>query len=131
MKRRRGTSVVEMAFALPVLFVIVFGLIEVGHSFLVLHAIQDAARAGCRVAICPHATNADVLAKVDGLLQAEGFKNTSTTVLLNNSPQDVSQAATGDVVCVQVVISAADVSLIPNCPPPTGDLHGSFQLRIQ
>ncbi|MBI3866601.1 MAG: pilus assembly protein, partial [Planctomycetia bacterium] len=32
---RRGATTVEMAFAVPILFLIVFGLIEVGHAFMV------------------------------------------------------------------------------------------------
>ena len=120
-----------MAFAVPVLFAIVFGLIEVGHAFMVQHVIQDAARQGCRAAICPHSTNSAVLKTVNGLLAGEGITKATTTILVNNSAGDVSQAQTSDEICVQVAIAATDVSIVPNYSYLSGKLQGNFTLRLQ
>src|SRR5438477_226878 len=108
---RRGATTVEMALAVPILLLIVFGLIEVGHAFMVQHVIQDAARQGCRAAICPHSTNAVVTSAVAGLLQGEGIKKATTTILVNGSAGDVARAQTDDEISVQVVIAASDVSI--------------------
>src|SRR5690242_9604664 len=124
----RGATTVEMAFAVPILFVIVFGLIEVGHAFMVQHVIQDAARQGCRAAICPHNTNAAVISTVDALLRGEGIKKATTAILVNGSPGDIGAARTSDEISVQVTIAASDVSIVPSYCYLTGKLQGSFSL---
>lgn len=62
--RRAGATTVGMAIVGPLLFLIVFGLFEVAYGFMVQHLIQDAARDGCRIAMCYRNSNAIVLATV-------------------------------------------------------------------
>ena len=47
---RRGAVVVEFALVLPVLFLLVFGIIEFGHIFFVRQGLINAARVGARTA---------------------------------------------------------------------------------
>ncbi len=51
-KRRRkgqeGATLMELALILPVFVLLVFGLIELGHSWYITHAINAASREGAR-----------------------------------------------------------------------------------
>ncbi len=46
---RRGVEVVEFALVLPVLVLLMLGAIEAARAVMVVHALQEAAQAGCRV----------------------------------------------------------------------------------
>lgn len=46
---RRGTTIVEMAFVLPVFLFFVFALIEFGHAQMVNNVLRSACRAGARL----------------------------------------------------------------------------------
>ncbi len=48
---RRGAAAVEMAFIVPVVFVVIFGIIEFGRLWLVVQTLNECARYGCRMAI--------------------------------------------------------------------------------
>jgi Flp pilus assembly protein TadG len=120
-----------MAFAAPVLFIIALGLFEVAHAFSVQHLIQDAARQGCRAAVCPHSSNARVNRLVDDLLRGEGVTRAKTVILVNQAPGEIAQARSTDQITVNVSIAAPDVSIVPGLKYLTGTLRGSFTLRLQ
>lgn len=124
-------TTVELAFTLPVLLLIVVGLLEVAHAMMLQHVIQDAARQGCRTAICPRSTNAAVQSTVATLLQAEGVSRATTTILVNNVAGEVSQARSSDNICVQVTIAASDASIVPGSHYVVNSLKGSFTLRLE
>ena len=119
---RQGASTVEMAIVAPVLFAIIFGLFEIAYGYMVHHLIQDAARQGCRVAVCYGETNTDVSAKVNSLLQAEHISGSTTKIMVNNAVANVSTAKAGDLVTVQITVPAANVSFFP----VTGYLKGQL-----
>ena len=127
--RRAGAMTVEMAIVGPLLFLIVFGLFEVAYGFMVQHLIQDAARQGCRVAMCYRKTNATVLATVNTLLNAEGVAGATTTILVNNVSADVSAAKTGDDITVQVTVAASNVSPFPVTGYLKGQLKATCTMR--
>lgn len=47
----RGTEVVEWAFALPLYFLILVGIVEFARAAIIFTMLQDAARAGARYAV--------------------------------------------------------------------------------
>ena len=49
--RRDGQSLVEFAFALPVLLLLLLGIIDLGRGFYIREQVSDAARAALRTAI--------------------------------------------------------------------------------
>ena len=52
--RQHGLSTVEFALVAVVLFMMIFGVIEVGRAFFVASALDEATRRGARVAVvCP------------------------------------------------------------------------------
>ena len=53
-RNQQGTTTVEFAILGSVLFVLIFGVIEVGRAFLVWNSVAEATRRGARVAaVCP------------------------------------------------------------------------------
>lgn len=65
---RRGLAVVEAAIFFPLLFLLLFGMIEYGWAFLKFQCINNAAREGVRVAVRDGATDADWRAAVVNVL---------------------------------------------------------------
>ncbi len=52
--RQHGLSTVEFAIVAVVLFMMIFGVIEVGRAFFVASALDEATRRGARMAaVCP------------------------------------------------------------------------------
>ena len=59
---QRGAAAVEMALVLPLLFMLVFGIIEFGFIFNRFITVTHAAREGVRVYALPGKTTADAVA---------------------------------------------------------------------
>ena len=127
--RRAGASTVEMALVAPVLFLIVFGVFEIAFAYMVHHQIQDAARQGCRAAICYGKTSTDVLSKVNTLLAAEHITGATTTILVNNAAADVSTATAGDQISVQIKVPASKVTMFPTHGFLSGQLTALCTMR--
>ena len=129
---RRGAATVEMAFAVPVLLLLLFGIAEISHAFMVQHVIQDAARQGCRLAVLPGATNSAVTTSVGNLLQGEGITKATATILVNGAAGDVTTAQTNDNITVQVAMNATDATIVPGTSYFTGrQFIGSCTLRCE
>ena len=127
--RRAGASAVEMAFVAPVLLLIVFGLFEIAHAFMVQHLIQDAARQGCRVGISFRKTNAMVQDTINRLLQAEGITGANTTITVNGTTSDLSVAPAGADIRVRITLATSRVSLFPGSGYLTGQLTAACDMR--
>jgi Flp pilus assembly protein TadG len=109
-RRRRGTSVTELAMVLPVVLVFVFGAIDFAQVMFAYGTVSDAARAGARYAIAhgaassqpagPTANDANVAAVVQFYAFGLGSSNvtaTSTWTLGTNaigSPVNVTASYT-------------------------------------
>lgn len=65
---RRGTTVVETAFVLPVFLMFVLALIELGHAQMVQNVLRSACRSGARLGSTDGQTSADVEAHVRRIL---------------------------------------------------------------
>lgn len=50
-ERENGTTAVELAFALPVLLLLIFGIVEIGRYYFVQHTLQFGTREGTRLAL--------------------------------------------------------------------------------
>jgi Flp pilus assembly protein TadG len=127
--RRQGASAVEMALVAPIVFTFIFGLFEIAYGYMVHHLIQDAARQGCRVAVCYGESNTDVKAKINSLLQAEKISGSTTTIKVNNAVSDVSTAKAGDLVTVQINVPRANVSFFPATGYIKGPVYALCTMR--
>ena len=132
--RRRAAVTVEMALITPVLFILLFGVLQVGYAFVVQHALQDAAREGCRVATLRTRSNTTATTTIKSYLQSQGIDpaKTATTILVNGSAGDVSTAKAADVVQVKISMGLADAALFPGFfSSYTGTMKGVVSLRCE
>src|SRR5882724_3749072 len=97
---RKGTTVVEVAIVIPVFFVFIFGLVEIGRAFMASHLLTNAARTGCRQGILSNATTSDIATAVDGALGQQGISGYTTTVAVNGVTADAASAQSNDEISV-------------------------------
>lgn len=125
---RVGAHLVEFAVVIPVFFVFVFGLIEVGRSLMVGSLITNASRVGCRTGTLPGKTDTDVAAAVDGLLSGQGITGYTTTIKVNGSAANVSTAQSTDTITVIVSVPVANTSWLPSLLYVKGSITGQFSM---
>ena len=107
---RRGAAAVEFAVMAPLLFLLVFGMIEVGRGLMVQQLLSNAARDGARSAILEGATVEDVEASVAGYLGDSNISGVEVTV----KPAPLTLAQGGDPVQVTVRVPFTAVSWLPS-----------------
>lgn len=61
---RRGVAAVEFALIAPVMFLITFGMIEIGSVMMIKNSLTQASRSGARAASLPMSTVEGIYAKV-------------------------------------------------------------------
>jgi Flp pilus assembly protein TadG len=66
-ERRRGVTVVEMAFVLSIALLFLFGILEYGRYLMVLHTTNNAAREGARYAVV-HTGDGTTLSQVTAVV---------------------------------------------------------------
>jgi Flp pilus assembly protein TadG len=71
----------EFAVALPVLFMLLFGIIEFGLAFSRAQAVEAAAREGGRLASLSSTTSNDVASRVDAVLAGTSLDGPPTIVV--------------------------------------------------
>jgi len=79
-KRRPGTTTVEVAICLPLLFAFLFGAYELSRCNMLLHAAESAAYEGARVGIVPGATKEKIEDAVAFVLTSVGATKFDVTV---------------------------------------------------
>lgn len=97
-----------MACVLPLLFLLILGSIELGRGVMVKHVLEEAARAGCRVAVVDSSTKEDVLRVVDEAMQAANLPDYRVTV----SPDPPTNLGPFETVTVTVTVDCTDVSWV-------------------
>jgi Flp pilus assembly protein TadG len=103
-RSQRGANLVEAALVLPLLILLTFGIIELGHAYSVYQTITNGAREGARYSVAPAPgtstlpADTDVKAHVCNYLQA------------------------GAVSCATAATAHATVSVCQSCPAATGGL---------
>lgn len=141
---RRGTTVVETAFVLPVYLVFVFGIIEFGHVQLVNTALRSATRIAARQGSTNGQTTADVQATVlrvlgsaidtenvqvfvrdAGVLDEGGSLPDSGQGIEALPPLEISEAEPRQLFLVRARVAYNDVALLPM------SLFGGVQLEGQ
>jgi Flp pilus assembly protein TadG len=76
-RRRRGKAVVEFAFVAPLLFLLIFGMIEFGRVVMVMQILTNAVREGGRLAAVSATSNTDIENVVRGYLTNSGVNSTA------------------------------------------------------
>ncbi len=102
---RRAAVAVELAVMAPVMFAMLFGIIEFGWLFSVRNTLINAAREGARLGALQGVTAGEIEARVTTYLEPMGLETHATI--------DVVEPTTEDpIVTVTVRIPQADVSLV-------------------
>ena len=94
--RRRGAALVEFAVVAPVLFFIVFGIIELGRAFMVKELLTEAARRGARAAIVEGATTSQIQSAAQQCLSTIGINGDQVTISVNDAPVGSVNPATAE-----------------------------------
>lgn len=100
----------EFAVVAPVLFLMIFGMIEFGRLIMVQQIMTNASREGAREAVLDGATSTTVDTHVREYLQGTSIDPNGVTVAFNISPQS---ATAGDAVTVTLTLDFNDVSWLP------------------
>ena len=113
-RRRRGVALVEFAMVVPVVFVFMFGLIELSRYVMVQQALSSAAQRGCRKAMLATTINDGAVESAvrDYLGSALGSVADSDLVRIDVSPSGLNDIDSGTEITVQVQVSAADISWV-------------------
>ena len=114
-RTRRAAAVVEMAVVAPLLFAVLFGIIEYGWVFTIKQGLTNATREGARVAVLPGSTDAEILERVNNYLAPLGV--TTHTIELTRATTETP------VETVHVFVPYADVTLI-------GEFFGSTDYNL-
>ncbi|MFN4260919.1 MAG: TadE/TadG family type IV pilus assembly protein [Gemmataceae bacterium] len=132
--RRRGAAAVEFAFNATVLFMIIFGMIEIGRGIMVRHLLNNAARVGARAGIIEGTSTSQIVTTVRNQLIGYGIAdNVQVTVLVNGQSGDASNAQAGDTITVVAAVPANSTTLLPSSlniiPRITGNQSERFTLN--
>jgi hypothetical protein len=76
----RGQALVEFAFVLPLLLLLLVGIIEMAGAWRTLQVVTNASREAARTAVVPMSSPAAVRDILDGYLLSAGFDPTLATV---------------------------------------------------
>jgi Flp pilus assembly protein TadG len=117
---RRAAAAVEMAVVAPLLLTMVFGIIEFGWVFWVKETLTNATREGCRVAVLPGSTDAEIRARFDQAVAPTGLNITNAMVALTHS------TAANPVETVTVTVPRSQVSLLGNISLLPGITNGNI-----
>ncbi|HKD35983.1 MAG TPA: TadE/TadG family type IV pilus assembly protein [Pirellulales bacterium] len=112
-RRRRGTTAVEFAFVGSTVFLIFFGVLELGRALMVTHLLTNAARAGARAGVIEGTSTASIKSVVQSALTSVGISGENVTVQVNDGSTDASASQAGDEITVKATISASSVSWLP------------------
>lgn len=128
---RAGALTVETALVLPVLGILLTGLMEFGHFFLVVNTLNSAARQGVQIGCYEEVTSAQVTTRVQQIVGAALNANQATVTVRDASVFDtanvnastinydtlplkeVSTCKRGDCFLVQVSVPYNNVALLP------------------
>ena len=87
----RGAALVEMAIALPLLFLLLFGIIEFGAAFDKKISLNQGVREGARQAVVTNYTTADLVTYTKSRI---GLNTSKTKVYVNVGSTAVGQPVT-------------------------------------
>ncbi len=113
-KDRRGAAAVEFAIIAPLFFLLILGMVEIGRAVMVQQIITNASREGARLAVLPGENNANVINRVNDILNDSGISGATTVILTeDDSSLNIQDVAYGDVVKVKVTVPFSEVSWMP------------------
>jgi Flp pilus assembly protein TadG len=106
----RGAELIEMAFVLPLLLLIVVGIVDFGFLFRELSVVTNAAREGARAGVLPeYGADQNVVDRVQQYLDASGV---NVTCALGNAGPCRVNAPVQSIASPSGTIQARNVSVV-------------------
>ncbi len=129
-REERGAVAVELAFVLPILILLLFGIVEFSIAYNRTQALHAAAREGARVASQSYATKSDIESRVTSALEPITFSS-PPSITIDPGTNQPCNLRNGDPVSVQ--IDASDEIDIPLWPggPLSVTLTGKGEFRCE
>lgn len=114
-RARRGATLVEFAVVAPVLFLLIFGIIEFGRLMMVQQAMTNAAREAGREASLATTLNAADVDTAARSFMSRVMTNASNAqkVRVNITPASMASVPSGTPVTVAIDVNFSDVSWLP------------------
>lgn len=116
---RRGAAAVEMAMVMPVLFLMLFGIIEFGWMLSVQNSLVNAAREGARIGALLGYGADDMQARVTEVLTPMGLQDKVSVTITEATPESPD-------VGVELSVQRSQISLLQNF---FGFSDGALQAR--
>lgn len=107
LKSRRGVTAVEFAMAAPVLFLMLYAALELGHANMTFNTVEAACYEGARVGIVPGAQAADCIAAAERILAISKIRGASVSVV----PPSLDTPSNS--VQVRITLPYADTAVMP------------------
>jgi len=85
---KSGMAAVEMAFILPLFFVLMLGMFDIGRWCWVRNVVNDAASQGARAAMLHEYTEADIWSVVESEVQGGGINSSPEVVVSERIPEE-------------------------------------------
>jgi Flp pilus assembly protein TadG len=127
---RHGTTAVEFAFVGPIVFLLFFGVIELGRGLMVVHLLNNAARIGCRAGVIEGTSTTSITNRVKRSLTGVGISPETVNVQVNDGATDASASKAGDEITVTASIPMSSVTWLPFQSYLNGKtLSGQYTLR--
>ena len=126
--RRAGVTTLEFAIVIPIFFLFILGLVEMGRGMMVTNLLTHAARTGCREGVLPNKANSDISAAVSQALSNQGVTGAVVTVKVNNATKDASTAQAKDEITVIVTAPVGKNTWLPVTRWLNGNLTGQYTL---
>jgi Flp pilus assembly protein TadG len=81
--RRRGAMTVEFALCAPILFAVIFSIIEFSRAMQLQHSVRQAAFEGARAGVPMDAATSDVTTAATNIANAVGISSPTITIVPN------------------------------------------------
>jgi Flp pilus assembly protein TadG len=98
----RGAELIELAFVLPILLLVVSAIMDFGFLFQRYEVVTNAAREGARMSTMPNYTDNDIRARVQQYLAASGLTSPPNPFCTITAPANVT-LSTGTAIQVRTV----------------------------
>lgn len=104
---RRGVTAVEFAMTAPILFLMLYAAMELGHANMTFNAVEAACYEGARMGIVPGARAADCQAAAERILSISKIRGARVKVV----PASLNASSTS--VQVRITLPYADTAIMP------------------
>lgn len=106
---RRGATLVEFAVVVPILFFLLVLFVEFGRYIVTVHALEEASRVDCRIAVLEDSITNEVEVAVADLLKTFSIYKYDMSI----TPNLRAAIGAGDPVTVRINVDYKDVSWLP------------------